>query len=114
MGEPDLSLDSDPARRRGGSAGDGAICHEQWNGYRRHELRFHQPPALRVDRLQPADREQGLADAQTTLQASPRLAPMTSELGVRVFDVMHDILTRNAALAERPPSVRPADALTGE
>jgi hypothetical protein len=29
--------------------------------------------------------QQGLADARTTLQASPWLAPMTSELGVRVW-----------------------------
>jgi NTE family protein len=35
---------------------------------------------------------QGLSDAQTTLKASPWLAPMPKELGVRVFDVMHDIL----------------------
>jgi NTE family protein len=41
--------------------------------------------------------QQGLADAQTTLQASPWLAPMPNELGVRVFDVIHDILTQNAA-----------------
>ena len=40
--------------------------------------------------------QQGLADARTTLQASPWLAPMPGELGVRVFDVIHDILTRNA------------------
>jgi NTE family protein len=44
---------------------------------------------------------QGLADARTTLRVSPWLAPMSSDLGVRVFDVIHDILTRNAALAER-------------
>jgi NTE family protein len=43
--------------------------------------------------------EQGLTDARTTLQASPWLAPMPDELGVRVFDVIHDILTRNAAPA---------------
>ena len=48
--------------------------------------------------------QQGLADARTTLQASPWLAPMPSELGVRVFDVMHDILTGDAKRAERPPS----------
>jgi NTE family protein len=36
--------------------------------------------------------QQGLSDAQTTLDASPWLAPMPKELGVRVFDVMHDIL----------------------
>jgi NTE family protein len=41
--------------------------------------------------------QQGLADARTTLQASPWLAPMPGELGVRVFDVIHDILIRNAA-----------------
>jgi NTE family protein len=34
----------------------------------------------------------GLSDARTTLLASPWLAPMPKELGVRVFDVMHDIL----------------------
>jgi NTE family protein len=38
--------------------------------------------------------QQGLADAQTTLQASPWLAPMPGDLGVRVFDVIHDVLTR--------------------
>ncbi len=37
--------------------------------------------------------QQGLSDARTTLHASPWLAPMPKELGVRVFDVMHDILT---------------------
>jgi NTE family protein len=36
--------------------------------------------------------EQGLSDARTTLQASPWLAPMPPDLGVRVFDVMHEIL----------------------
>jgi len=44
--------------------------------------------------------QQGLADARTTLQASPWLAPMPRELGVRVFDVMHDILTRNTAFGK--------------
>jgi NTE family protein len=37
--------------------------------------------------------QQGLSDARTTLHASPWLAPMPKELGVRVFDVMHDVLT---------------------
>ena len=37
--------------------------------------------------------QQGLSDARTTLHASAWLAPMPKELGVRVFDVMHDILT---------------------
>ena len=36
--------------------------------------------------------QQGLSDAQTTLHASPWLAPMPRELGVRVFDVIHEIL----------------------
>jgi NTE family protein len=47
--------------------------------------------------------EQGLSDARTTLLTSPWLAPMPKELGVRVFDVMHDILVgrhRRAAAAE--------------
>jgi NTE family protein len=39
--------------------------------------------------------QQGLADARTTLLASPWLAPMPKDLGVRVFDVMHDILVGN-------------------
>jgi NTE family protein len=36
--------------------------------------------------------EQGGADASTTLLAAPWLAPKPRETGVRVFDVMHDIL----------------------
>jgi len=36
--------------------------------------------------------QQGLADAQTTLHAAPWLAPMPRELGVRVFDVIHELL----------------------
>jgi NTE family protein len=36
--------------------------------------------------------QQGLSDARTTLHASPWLAPMPRELGVRVFDVIHDML----------------------
>ena len=46
--------------------------------------------------------QQGAGDARATLQASPWLAPTPSEHGVRVFDVMHDMLTRKTALAERP------------
>jgi NTE family protein len=45
--------------------------------------------------------QQGLSDARATLQASPWLAPMPSEFGVRVFDVIHDILCRNTALSEK-------------
>jgi len=36
----------------------------------------------------------GLTDARTTLLASPWLAPTPKDIGVRVFDVMHDILIR--------------------
>jgi NTE family protein len=36
--------------------------------------------------------QQGISDARTILRASPWLAPMPKELGVRVFDVMHDIV----------------------
>ena len=32
--------------------------------------------------------QQGISDARTVLHASPWLAPMPKELGVRVFDVM--------------------------
>ena len=47
--------------------------------------------------------QQGLADAHIALQASPWLEPTPSEIGVRVFDVMHDILTgdRKPKPAER-------------
>jgi NTE family protein len=38
--------------------------------------------------------QQGQSDARSTLQKSPWLTPMPKELGVRVFDVMHDILAR--------------------
>jgi NTE family protein len=57
--------------------------------------------------------QQGLADARTTLQASPWLAPMPSELGVRVFDVIHDILTRTSPFAEKPASLRVPTNATG-
>jgi NTE family protein len=43
----------------------------------------------------------GLADAHTTLLASPWLAPTPKDLGVRVFDVMHDILIRRHAREAR-------------
>jgi NTE family protein len=35
--------------------------------------------------------EQGLSDTQTTLLASPWLAPMPSEVGARTFDVLKDL-----------------------
>jgi NTE family protein len=37
----------------------------------------------------------GLADAQATLAASPWLAPIEHDVGVRVFDVMHDKFARH-------------------
>jgi NTE family protein len=36
--------------------------------------------------------EQGRSDMATTLSAAPWLAPKKAEIGVRVFDVMHDLL----------------------
>jgi NTE family protein len=40
--------------------------------------------------------QQGLADAHCALQASPWLEPTPSEMGVRVFDVMHDKLPKHS------------------
>ena len=53
--------------------------------------------------------QQGLSDARTTLLASPWLAPMPQELGVRVFDVVHDILVGDRALpaGAKPIGVTP-------
>ena len=56
--------------------------------------------------------QQGLADARTTLQASPWLAPMPSELGVRLFDVIHNTLCRKVARSEKPPSARAVGCAT--
>ena len=39
---------------------------------------------------------QGLSDAQTTLLASPWLAPMPPEVGARTFDVLKDVLPNGA------------------
>jgi NTE family protein len=49
--------------------------------------------------------EQGLADACTTLAAAPWLEPPPKDAGVRVFDVMHDIL-----VGKKTPSVGPHTA----
>ena len=43
--------------------------------------------------------EAGLNDARETLATSPWLAPMTRDVGVRVFDVMHDKLVRHGKTA---------------
>jgi NTE family protein len=49
---------------------------------------------------------QGLADATTTLRAAPWLAPKGEEVGVRVFDVIHDMLVaENRERGEPPPRV---------
>ena len=39
--------------------------------------------------------QQGLSDARNSLQASPWLAPMPRELGVRVFDITEDPIAEN-------------------
>lgn len=48
--------------------------------------------------------QQGLSDARTTLQAAPWLAPTPQEVGVRVFDVMHDILVGKSKAAPQTTS----------
>ena len=49
--------------------------------------------------------EQGISDASTTLRAAPWLAPKPREVGVRVFDVMHDALVRKSrATTEAMPT----------
>ena len=52
--------------------------------------------------------QQGMADACTTLQVSPWLVPMPKELGVRVFDAVHDIL-----VGSRTPTAGAQPANTG-
>jgi NTE family protein len=54
--------------------------------------------------------KQGIADASTTLRAAPWLAPKPQEVGVRVFDVMHDILGKSQAAAEGEARARHAAA----
>lgn len=50
--------------------------------------------------------EQGISDARATLAAAPWLAPIPKEVGVRVFDVMHDILTGKHRATPQPPSMQ--------
>jgi NTE family protein len=45
--------------------------------------------------------QQGFSDARSNLHASPWLAPMPRDLGVRVFDVIHDILVGDRGPADR-------------
>jgi len=54
--------------------------------------------------------QQGGRDALTTLRASPWSAPMPPEVGVRTFDVIHDILVRALADKGGSPSTRPGAA----
>ncbi|MFL6796500.1 MAG: patatin-like phospholipase family protein [Xanthobacteraceae bacterium] len=56
---------------------------------------------------------QGEADASTTLAASPWLAPMPSDLGVRVFDVLHDLLMDGLSPQRAPDGADPLVNLTG-
>jgi len=48
--------------------------------------------------------KQGISDASTTLRAAPWLAPKSREVGVRVFDVMHDALLKRRAATEAKPT----------
>ena len=62
----------------------------------------------------------GLANALTTLLATPWLAPKTQETGVRVFDVLHGLLVayhqaQTSSQAEPSPYLKtPAPAQTPE
>ena len=49
----------------------------------------------------------GYSDARTTLFVSPWLAPMPKEVGVRVFDVMHEIFIKNV----RPAPIGSAEVV---
>jgi NTE family protein len=51
---------------------------------------------------------QGMSDAATTLSAAPWLAPTPDEIGVRVFDVMHDILLAENKAAPAAPESKEA------
>lgn len=55
---------------------------------------------------------QGMADAAETLAAAPWTAPKPPDVGVRMFDVIHDRLVadRAAAAGKGPPSDRPGPA----
>jgi NTE family protein len=48
--------------------------------------------------------QQGLSDARTTLEAAPWLAPTPQDVGVRVFDVMHDILVGKSKVVPQATS----------
>jgi NTE family protein len=46
--------------------------------------------------------EQGLSDARATLAAAPWLAPIPDRVGVRVFDVVHDVLVGHQTPSSGP------------
>ena len=53
----------------------------------------------------------GFSAAATTLQAAPWLALKVKKVGVRVFDVMHDILLEQESATAMPPTQEmPPDA----
>jgi NTE family protein len=52
--------------------------------------------------------DQGMMDAVVTLRAAPWLAPKAEEIGVRVFDVLHDRLVRQAQEGEKSAAALPA------
>jgi NTE family protein len=56
--------------------------------------------------------QQGLSDARTTLQAAPWLAPTPQDVGVRVFDVMHDILVGKSKAA--PQATSPMEEISDQ
>ena len=47
--------------------------------------------------LAPERWQHGVRDALTTLRASPWIEPVPPEVGVRTFDVIHDILVKTLA-----------------
>jgi NTE family protein len=51
--------------------------------------------------------QQGARDAVATLRASPWIAPVPPEVGVRTFDVIHDILVQELGDKGRSGSARP-------
>jgi NTE family protein len=56
--------------------------------------------------------QEGLSDARTTLQAAPWLAPTPQEVGVRVFDVMHDLLVGKSMAM--PQATSPMEKISDE
>ena len=52
--------------------------------------------------------QQGMSDARTTLSAAPWLAPVAKHVGVRVFDVLHDMLTQQPPAPQTEPPMEGA------